>query len=72
MISKGNYALLLQREGRLAEAEALLRDALEIKLSLYGAHSYKVGYTRVSLAMLLHDKGDLSGAETEFRQALAI
>ncbi len=61
-IAKGNYGLLLQREGRLAEAEPLLRDAVAMRLSLYGPDHYKVGYARVSLAMLLHDKGDLAGS----------
>ncbi len=69
---KGNYGLLLQREGRLAEAEPLLRSVLDTRLSLLGPDHYMVGYSRVSLAMLLHDKGDLPGAESEFRQALAI
>ena len=64
--------MLLQREGRLAEAEPLLRDAVAIRLALYGQDHYNVGYARVSLAMLLHDKGDLAGSEDEFRQALAI
>jgi len=32
----GNYGLLLQREGRLEEAEPLLRNALAITLDLYG------------------------------------
>jgi tetratricopeptide (TPR) repeat protein len=43
-----------------------------IRLSLYGAEHYKVGYARVSLAILLHDKGDLAASESEFRQALAV
>ncbi len=64
--------MLLQREGRLAEAEPLLRSVLDTRLSLLGPDHYMVGYARVSLAMLLHDKGDLPGAESEFRQALAI
>jgi tetratricopeptide (TPR) repeat protein len=71
-ITKGNYGLLLQREGRLTEAEPLLRDAVAIRLSLFGPDNYNVGYARVSLAMLLHDKGDLVTSENEFRQALAI
>ncbi len=56
----------------MAEAEPLLRDALTTTLSLYGPDHYKVGYARVSLAMLLHDQGKLAAAESEFRQALAI
>jgi tetratricopeptide (TPR) repeat protein len=43
-----------------------------MRLSLYGPANYKVGYARVSLAMLLLDKGDLPEAESEFRQALVI
>ena len=65
-------ACCLQREGRLAEAEPLLRSALEVVLSLYGPNNYNVGYARVSLAMLLHDQGNLAAAESEFRQALAV
>jgi len=68
----GNYGLLLQREGRLSEAEPLLRGALAARLSLYSPDHFMVGYCRVSLAILLHDKGDLAGSESEFRQALAI
>ena len=64
--------MLLQREGRLTEAEPLLRDAVAIRVSLDGPDNYNVGYARVSLAMLLHDKGDLANSENEFRQALAI
>jgi tetratricopeptide (TPR) repeat protein len=63
---------LLQREGRLAEAEPLLRDVVATRLSLHGPDHYQVGYARVSLAMLLHDQGNLAAAESEFRQALAI
>ena len=39
---------------------------------VYGPDNYNVGYARVSLAMLLHDQGNLAAAESEFRQALAI
>ena len=50
----------------------MLRDALEVALKVWGADNYNVGYARVSLAMVLHDEGRLSEAESEFRQALAI
>lgn len=43
-----------------------------MKLSLYGPGHFMVGYSRVSLAILLHAKGDLAASESEFRQALAI
>ena len=51
--------LLLEREGRLAEAEPLLRNALEVALKVWGADNFNVGYARVSLAMVLHDEGQL-------------
>jgi len=56
----------------LAEAEPLLRDALDAKLTVYGPDNYRVAYTRVSLALLLQDQGNLAAAESEFRQALVI
>jgi serine/threonine-protein kinase len=49
-----------------------LRGALTLALSQYGQEHYKVGYARVSLAILLHDQGELAEAESQFRQALAI
>ena len=73
VIAKGNYGLLLQREGRLAEAEPLLRRRLGHEAIALADRTITWSATaRVSLAMLLHDKGDLPGAESEFRQALAI
>ncbi len=53
---KGNYGLLLLREGRLAEAEPQLRNALQVARSFYGPDNYNMGYARVSLGMLLHDQ----------------
>ncbi len=70
--AKGNYGSLLEREGRLDDAETQLRSALDIRLAQYGPDHYLVGYTRVSLGLLLHEKSDLPGAEDQFRQALAI
>jgi tetratricopeptide (TPR) repeat protein len=49
-----------------------LRSALDIALSHHGPNHYLVGYARVSLGILLHEEGDLAGAEDEFRQAAAI
>jgi tetratricopeptide (TPR) repeat protein len=62
----------LQHEGRLTEAEPVLRDAVAETLALYGADHYTVGYTRVSLGLLLEDEGRLAEAELEYREALAI
>ena len=71
--AKGNYGLLLQREGRLDRRRNRCCAALwRSRLSLNGPDHFMVGYYRVSLAILLHDKGDFARAENEFRQALAI
>ena len=43
-----------------AEAEPLLRNALDVALKVWGADNYHVGYARVSLAMVLHDEGRLA------------
>ena len=48
----------------MSEAFALYGTATTSRLGRLLAH--------VSLAILLHDKGDLAGAESEFRQALAV
>lgn len=55
-----------------AEAEPQVRSALTVTLALYGADNYNVAHARVNLGRLLQDEGDLAGAESEFRQALAI
>jgi len=51
-VARGNYGLLLQREGRLAEAEPLLRSALDVVLKLDGRTTTRRLRSRVSLAML--------------------
>jgi tetratricopeptide (TPR) repeat protein len=70
--AQANFGALLQREGRLEEAEPLLRSAVDSTLAKWGPDHYLVGYSRDWLGMLLHDKGDLRGAENEYRQALSI
>ena len=70
--AQANFGAMLQREGRLDEAEPLLRAAVDSTLAKWGPDHYLVGWHRVSLGMLLHDKGDLAGASSEYRQALAI
>jgi tetratricopeptide (TPR) repeat protein len=62
----------LRHEGRLTEAEPVLRDVVAETLALYGADHYAVGYSRVSLGMLLQDEGRFEEAEHEYREALAI
>ncbi len=60
------------REGDLREADPMLRAALAITLQIYGPEHIDVAYARVDLGMLLHDEGDLAGAQFEYTTALAI
>jgi CHAT domain-containing protein len=72
-----NLADLLHRQGRLAVAEPLCREALAMCQHLYPADKYPAGhlhlaYSLNNLAALLQDQGKLWEAETLFRQALAM
>ncbi|MBS0614321.1 MAG: tetratricopeptide repeat protein, partial [Proteobacteria bacterium] len=49
-----------------------LRRSLTTMLSLHGPGHFDVAYSRVSLGLLLHEKGERDAAESEFRQALAV
>ncbi len=66
-------ACFCSAKGASRRPNRLLRSVLDMRLSLYGTGQLQwLATARVSLAMLLHDKGDFPGAESEFRQALAI
>ena len=68
-----NYlALVLERKGSFGEAAQLLRESVEISRSLEGADGPNYANSLHNLAGTLIDAGDLSGAETVDRQALAI
>ena len=57
---------------RLAEAEALQRDALLRRTHLFGPDDPAVGVSLTDLAITLRHEGKLQGAEATVRQGLAI
>ena len=67
-----NLAQLLQATNRLAEAEPLMRRALAIDETSYGAEHPNVGIRLNNLAQLLQDTNRLAEAEPLTRRALAI
>src|SRR5271165_2066441 len=67
-----NLAQLLQATNRLAEAEPLMRRALEIDEKSYGPQHPRVAIDLNNLADLLKDTNRLREAEPLMRRALAI
>lgn len=65
-----DYAQLLQATNRLAEAEPLMRRALELDERTFGADHHKVAVRLNNLALLLMETNRLDEAEGFFRQAL--
>jgi serine/threonine-protein kinase len=67
-----NLASVLRRTGRLAEAEAVYRDALPAARAAFGPAHPQLARTINNLAVVLKDRGDLAGAEPLLREALAM
>ena len=56
-VSLNNMGELLRERGELADAEPYLREALALKVELFGAISTEVTPTQNNLALLLWDTG---------------
>ena len=70
LMSIGNMGFLLQAQGKLTEAEPLLREALEGKRSLLGDdHPDTLGSIN-NMGLLLDSQGKLAEAEPFYREAL--
>ena len=67
-----DLALLLKRTGRLGKAEPLVRRALQLSESAYGAQHPAVATCLINLGNLLHATERLEEAETLMRRALEI
>jgi tetratricopeptide (TPR) repeat protein len=67
-----NLALLLQKQGDLANAEPLLRQALAIRKQALGENHPDHATSLSNLALLLCDQWKLDQAEPLLRQSLAI
>ena len=63
-------AFVLQKEGRLAEAEPLFKEALSTQNEKLGPSHPTVAYTQLGLSNVLLSQGKLTEAEAQFRAAL--
>ncbi|MFL6576515.1 MAG: tetratricopeptide repeat protein, partial [Povalibacter sp.] len=57
-------------QNKLAEAEKLTREAIQVNTQARGKDYYMTGYLRTSLAQILTRQGHLHEAESELREAL--
>lgn len=71
-IDLNNQALELRKQGRLAEAEPLMREALEIDERLRGRDAPKVAHRLNNFSTLLIMMGNLAGAREHLQRAWAI
>jgi len=62
----------LHYQGRIAEAEGLTREVLEMHRRLYGDGHWRFGIVLTDLGDLLHTRGELTEAEDHLRMALRI
>ena len=70
--STNNLAAVLRAQGHLAEAEARMREALAMKIRLFGNKAPEVVSTLNNIATLVKDRGALEEAEQLYRRALRI
>jgi len=70
--SLNNFALLLQDQNKITEAEALMREALQRDRAALPAGHPDIAYSLNNLAMLLYNQNKLAEAEPLFREALEI
>ncbi|MCC6626850.1 MAG: tetratricopeptide repeat protein [Chloroflexi bacterium] len=66
-----NLGILDAGQARYAQAEAYLREALQIRQRAYGATSLQVAETQVALARMLRAAGQAAAAEPLARTAIA-
>jgi serine/threonine protein kinase/tetratricopeptide (TPR) repeat protein len=67
-----NMGVLLQRQGKLAEAEPYYREALQKMRDVLGADHQNTLWAIGNLGVLLDEEGKLGEAEPYYREALAI
>lgn len=63
------YADVLVALGQTDQAEALARQSLETRLTMFGEGHYDVAQSRATLGAALALRGELAAAETELRRA---
>jgi tetratricopeptide (TPR) repeat protein len=67
-----NMAYVLMVQGKLPEAEAKQREALQVQRKVFGNKHKDVAISLVRLGLILRDRRQLAGAETSLREALEI
>jgi serine/threonine protein kinase/Flp pilus assembly protein TadD len=70
--SLNDLGVLQRQQGRLPEAETMLRESLTLRRRLLGPQDKDVAVTLVELARTLEDRGRSNEAEPHIREALAI
>ena len=68
--SLNNLAILVQRQGKYAEAEPLYREALAIQKAYFGEAHPNIASFLNNIGGLLQQRGSYGDAEGHFRQAL--
>lgn len=71
-LSLASLASAIRRQGRYAEAAALLRDNLGLARELYGEHSDRFAKANADLATAYRDAGDYLPAQRHYRAAVDI
>lgn len=72
LLSMNNLASVLREQGRMEEAEVLFRDALALRVQVYGDDHPSGGPSRCNLGRLLHARGRPDEAAVHLRAALDI
>jgi serine/threonine protein kinase/Tfp pilus assembly protein PilF len=70
--SLSDLALVLRDQGKLTDAEALQREALELRRKLFGNEHADVALSLNNLALVLRSEGKLAESEKLHREALAM
>jgi hypothetical protein len=72
LTSINNLALLYQRLGQLDDAEALVRNCLEVSTQLDKGENLTLhARLHINLGTILHDKLDIAGSEQSLRSGLS-
>jgi len=67
-----NLAWVLFSKGQIAQSEPYYREALEMRMRIYGGEHPEVALSLDNLAGVIGAQGDAEGAEPLYRQALAM
>jgi len=69
--ARNTYALLLERQNRLADAERILRTGLAEEIEAFKGDETQYTWTRTLFGRVLRERGNLLSAREQLEQALA-